>query len=206
MDSVIAILLLLNLEYALGDVCSKYGYTFSHSVYYSYCSGYCSGSYGYQYCRYDTGSLSYGYIVGIVLASIAFLVIVVIVIIVACSSCTKRAGTSGRIIHPVNTPGGLAVVHSNSIVSGPRLYTTAPSVPPYSSLTYGSLYPPTVSAFPPPPSTYTSFDEEYQGLPPSYSSLSTRSTRRSQENQQSATSFNMGSRLPPIQQSIYNNS
>lgn len=190
MDSVIAILLLLNLEYALGEVCSKYRYYYG--VYYSYCSGYCSGSYGYQYCRYDTGSLSYGYIVGIVLASIAFLVIVVIVIIVACASCTKRAGTSGRIIHPVNTPGGLAVVHSNSIVSGPRLYTTAPSVPPYSSLTYGSLYPPTVSAFPPPPSTYTSFDEEYQGLPPSY--------------QQSATSFNMGSRLPPIQQSIYNNS
>jgi hypothetical protein len=54
---------------------------------------------------------SYGYIVGIVVASITFLLIVVIVVITVCASCTKSAGTSGRIIHPVNTPRGVAVVY-----------------------------------------------------------------------------------------------
>jgi hypothetical protein len=93
-----------------------------------------------------------------------------------------------------------------NLVSGSRFYNTAPSAPPYSSLTYGSPYPPTATAFLPPPSTYTSFDQESQDPPPSYSDLSTRSTRRSQENQQSTTSFNMGLRLPPIQQSNNNNS
>lgn len=93
-----------------------------------------------------------------------------------------------------------------NLVSGSHVYNTAPSAPPYSSMTYGSPYPPTATAFLPPSSTYTAFDQESQDLPPSYSALSTGPTRRSQENQQSTTSFNIGLRLPPIQQSNNNNS
>ena len=47
-------------------------------------------------------------------AGFTFLLIVAIVIITVCASCTKSAGKSGRIVHPVNTPRGVAVVYSNS--------------------------------------------------------------------------------------------
>ena len=57
---------------------------------------------------------SIGTIVGIVIGSIIGLVIIIVIIVAICATCVKTAGTRGRVIHPVNPPSGLAVVHSNT--------------------------------------------------------------------------------------------
>jgi len=57
---------------------------------------------------------SIGAIVGIIIGSIIGLVIIIAIIVVICATCIKTAGTRGRVIHPMNPPSGLAVVHSNT--------------------------------------------------------------------------------------------
>ena len=57
---------------------------------------------------------SFGTIVGIIIGSIIGLVIITAIIVAICATCVKTAGTRGRVIHPVNPPSRLAVVHSNT--------------------------------------------------------------------------------------------
>ena len=54
---------------------------------------------------------SVGTLVGIIIGSIMGLVIIITIIVAICATCTKTAGTRGRVIHPMNPPGGLAVLH-----------------------------------------------------------------------------------------------
>ena len=57
---------------------------------------------------------SVGTIAGIIIGSIIGLVIIITIIVAICAACTKTAGTRGRVIHPMNPPGGLAVLHSGT--------------------------------------------------------------------------------------------
>ena len=53
---------------------------------------------------------SVGPLVGIIIG----LFIIIAIIVAICATCTKTAGTRGRVIHPMNPPGGLAVLHSST--------------------------------------------------------------------------------------------
>ena len=57
---------------------------------------------------------SVGTLVGIIIGSIIGLVIITAIIVTICATCTKTDGTRGRVIHPMNPQGGLAVLHSST--------------------------------------------------------------------------------------------
>ena len=57
---------------------------------------------------------SVGTIAGIIIGSIIGLVIIITIIVAICATCTKTAGTRGRVIHPMNPQGGLVVLHSGT--------------------------------------------------------------------------------------------
>ena len=92
--------------------------------------------------------MSVGTIAGIVIGSIIGLVIFISIIVAICAACAKTAGTTGRVIHPMNPSGGLTVLHSGT--NETRFHNAMPSYPP---VTYGASYPQQLSAVPlPPPS------------------------------------------------------
>lgn len=176
MDALVKILL-FSFNFGLvssGELCyhTSYGFT--------YCYGYCSGFWQSEYCNYNyisyyaaVGPLSIGTLVGIIIGSIIGLVIIAAIIVAICATCCiKTAGTRGRVIHPMNPQGGLAVVHSST--NETRFYNAMPSAPPYPypPVAYGASYPQQLSAVPPPPPSYTANDHERGQPPPSYSSLS----------------------------------
>ena len=53
-------------------------------------------------------------IAGIITGSIIGLVIIIIIIVAICATCTKKAGTRGRVIHTMNPSGGIVVLHSST--------------------------------------------------------------------------------------------
>ena len=57
---------------------------------------------------------SVGTIAGIIIGSIIGLVIIITIIVAICATCTKTAGTRGRVIHTMNPSGVIAVLHSST--------------------------------------------------------------------------------------------
>ncbi|CAC5367964.1 unnamed protein product [Mytilus coruscus] len=118
---------------------------------YSYCSGYCDGYYGSEYCVYDyyIGSFTVAAFAGIIVGSVIFLGIFIAVIVAICASCTKSAGQRGRLIHPISTTSGISTVQSNGHVVQQHYNYATPTAPPvYTNMAYYSAYPP---AAPPQP-------------------------------------------------------
>ncbi|XP_052065783.1 cysteine and tyrosine-rich protein 1-like [Mytilus californianus] len=162
------------------DTCYK---TSGSYVYSTYCSGYCSGTYGHDACVYyytyyyyynDAVSVvSTGVIAGIVIGCLFALGIVIAIIVVICKSVAKSSGSHGRIIQPTAT-SGTTVAYTNASQIGQPTYYDGNTTHLEQQPNYPSYYQPPSNGYPPntsyPPNTgYPPSSIHTAAKPPPYS-------------------------------------
>ncbi|XP_071182099.1 uncharacterized protein [Mytilus edulis] len=149
-------------------LCAK---CYTHSHYYgTYCSGYCSGLHGSQYCSNENHAISGSGIAGLIIGVlVAGAIVVVIVVICIKGGCNK--GRPGRVMTTTDGGVGTHVAVTNTSHNPGYLQPMNPygySAPPPA---YGMMYPQTQQvspAYPPAPGVQQGYGAPAQ---PQYSSV-----------------------------------
>ncbi|XP_063399223.1 cysteine and tyrosine-rich protein 1-like [Mytilus trossulus] len=161
------------------DTCYK---TSGSYVYSTYCSGFCSGTYGHDTCLhyysyYDYSDavsvVSTGVIAGIVVGCLFALGVVIAIVVCICKAVAKSSGSHGQIVQPTAT-SGTTVAYTNASQIGQQTYYDGNTTYLAQQPNYPHNYPPPSTGYPsntayPPNTGYPPSSSNTIAQPPPYS-------------------------------------